>query len=75
MYVIIESGDACTAVKDITLLLMVTVLQCTCIYVCMHHRYYLERSNSAKLTLKRAKELYPMEVMPHQAFSLSVIVL
>ena len=25
-------------------------------------RYYLERSNSAKLTLKRAKELFPIEV-------------
>ena len=25
-------------------------------------RYYLERSNSAKLTLKRARELFPLEV-------------
>ena len=25
-------------------------------------RYFLERSNSAKLTLKKAKELFPIEV-------------
>ena len=30
---------------------------------CPPGRYYLERSNSAKLTLKRAKELFPMEVL------------
>ncbi|CAI8002162.1 Probable ubiquitin carboxyl-terminal hydrolase FAF-X [Geodia barretti] len=28
--------------------------------------YYLERSNSAKLTLKRAKELFPMEEPPEE---------
>ena len=42
MYVIIESGDACTAVKVITLLLMVTVLQCTCI--CVHASQVLSRA-------------------------------
>ena len=47
-----------------------------CCIMCVRASQVLSRAiNSPKLTLKRAKELYPMEVMPPQAYSLAVIVL
>ena len=48
-------------------LLLICFNVCACNFHC---RYYLERSNSAKLTLKRAKELYPMEVKLHQTVAI-----
>lgn len=44
------------------------ILNLCCLQSLSVARYYLERSNSAKLTLKRAKELFPMEVTYFSAF-------
>ena len=45
---------------------MVSFLYCNCVCYC---RYYLERSNSAKITFKRAVEIFPIEVSSCCVFS------